>query len=287
MRLTDHIHLVASSEFGLSEGDCHVYAIDAGGSDDPSRLLANAADGGLDPARLGHVLLTHVHRDHTGGLAALRRPADAGRVGRFRTHASAEEARLLEHGTHVELGLDLFGWRTAPCFRQRRWPSVLADGQELATLSRRAAARDRGSRTQSRLHLLLRQDRRTARAVRRRRVVQRRIHRRGQLAGVVARRVPNRAPEARRTRRRTGHPWRLHSTSSSPMRCSTPRSSPSTITMSTLDTLLRRCPASSVGKRFRTYFSADPSPFGAISTRILRISHPVLSRNRRANACCC
>ena len=78
MRLTDHIHLVASSEFGLSEGDCHVYAIDAGGSDDPSRLLANAADGGLDPARLGHVLLTHVHRDHTGGLAALRRPADAG-----------------------------------------------------------------------------------------------------------------------------------------------------------------------------------------------------------------
>lgn len=58
MRLTDHIHLVASSEFGLSDGDCHVCAIDAGaelilivagGSDDSSRLLANAADGGLAP----------------------------------------------------------------------------------------------------------------------------------------------------------------------------------------------------------------------------------------------
>ena len=41
--------------------------IDAGGSDDMSRLLANASDGGLAPGRL-----RHVHRDHAGGLAGLR-----------------------------------------------------------------------------------------------------------------------------------------------------------------------------------------------------------------------
>jgi glyoxylase-like metal-dependent hydrolase (beta-lactamase superfamily II) len=79
MKLRDKIHLVGSSELGLSDAwDCHVYAldcgdgialIDAGGGRDYSirRIEQNLRDDGFDPAMVKHVVLTHWHKDHAGG----------------------------------------------------------------------------------------------------------------------------------------------------------------------------------------------------------------------------
>ena len=69
---------------------------------------------------------------HAGGLAGLHAAAEAGRVGPFRTLASAEEARPLARGTHIELGLDLFGLEDRSVFPPASVDSVLSDGQELA-----------------------------------------------------------------------------------------------------------------------------------------------------------
>lgn len=84
MRLCDRIYLVGSGEIGLSDSwDCHVYAIDGGatialvdaGGGRPGSLEAieaNMRRDGLDPGRIGHVLLTHSHLDHAGGTRRLR-----------------------------------------------------------------------------------------------------------------------------------------------------------------------------------------------------------------------
>jgi glyoxylase-like metal-dependent hydrolase (beta-lactamase superfamily II) len=77
MRLTDHIALVGSSRFGLSNPfDCSIYAldcgedivlIDAGCGLEPELIEANLRDDGFDPARIGALVLTHAHADHAGG----------------------------------------------------------------------------------------------------------------------------------------------------------------------------------------------------------------------------
>lgn len=84
MRLTSEVYLIGSGAggFGLTDpGDCHVYAvdggeeiaiIDAGLGRAPEQLLAVLRDDGLEPARVGAIILTHAHGDHSGGLAALR-----------------------------------------------------------------------------------------------------------------------------------------------------------------------------------------------------------------------
>lgn len=81
MELFKDIYLVGSGEFGLSDPyDCHVYLID-GGEDavlidcgagrDPHRILENAARY-VPAGRLSRLLLTHVHADHSGGVAFFR-----------------------------------------------------------------------------------------------------------------------------------------------------------------------------------------------------------------------
>lgn len=89
MRLLQRVHLVGSGELGLSDSwDCHVYLvdggselalIDAGGGRPESftRVLANLAEDGLDPARIRHIVLTHSHADHSRGAAAWRERLDA------------------------------------------------------------------------------------------------------------------------------------------------------------------------------------------------------------------
>jgi len=84
MKLREGIHLVGSGEIGLSDSwDCHVYAltrggaitlIDAGGGRPLSfeRIEAALRADGLDPARIGDVVLTHWHKDHAGGAAGWR-----------------------------------------------------------------------------------------------------------------------------------------------------------------------------------------------------------------------
>ena len=52
----------------LDAGEC-LMAFDTGMR--PAALVSEFARLGLDPARVGHVLLTHTDADHTGGLSAL------------------------------------------------------------------------------------------------------------------------------------------------------------------------------------------------------------------------
>lgn len=77
MRLTEHIALVGSSRFGLSNPfDCSVYAVDCGESVvlidagcgmEPELIEANLRQDGFDPTRISAILLTHTHSDHAGG----------------------------------------------------------------------------------------------------------------------------------------------------------------------------------------------------------------------------
>jgi hydroxyacylglutathione hydrolase len=87
MRLTGDVLLVGGGSvtgFGLSaDFDAHVYLLDGGdelalidcgmGTDSGfERVLANIAADGLDPDRVGRLLLTHYHTDHAGGSARYR-----------------------------------------------------------------------------------------------------------------------------------------------------------------------------------------------------------------------
>lgn len=87
MRISDHIYLVGSEQFGLSHPlDCNCYLIDGGsalglidaglglGVDD---ILANISASGFDPQTLTHILITHAHAGHWGGALELRRHTGA------------------------------------------------------------------------------------------------------------------------------------------------------------------------------------------------------------------
>ncbi len=118
MRITEHIYMVGSGAFGLSNHqDCHVWLlafseagqerlalVDAGSGDDTGAILENVRKEGLDPDRIDYVLLTHAHRGHAGGCAELKQKLPGCRIA-----TSKPEAVLLERGTAVELGLNLFG----------------------------------------------------------------------------------------------------------------------------------------------------------------------------------
>jgi glyoxylase-like metal-dependent hydrolase (beta-lactamase superfamily II) len=71
-----NVHVAQSydfSDFAFIETSAGVVAIDAGTS--PDRVLAAMADLGLkDQAPVSHVIITHAHFDHIGGVAALRGP---------------------------------------------------------------------------------------------------------------------------------------------------------------------------------------------------------------------
>ena len=145
MKITDHIYMIGSSEHGLSgPGDCHVYLvdtdaglvlIDAGGCDDDRlSLVETVRRDGLDPTRLSHILLTHAHRDHAGGLDGFRRLAERGVIGSVISVTSDEEARLLEFGSGEELGLDRIGLRgrsRADVFPPVSVDKRVADGESL------------------------------------------------------------------------------------------------------------------------------------------------------------
>lgn len=83
MRISEHIYLVGSEQFGLSHPlDCSCYLIDGGsalglidaglglGVDD---ILANIKAEGFDPQALTHILITHAHAGHWGGAFELRK----------------------------------------------------------------------------------------------------------------------------------------------------------------------------------------------------------------------
>lgn len=114
MRLTSDAYLVASGHLGVRishPSDCNAYAFDAGDGSfvlvdtgvgiDTEKILHNLQDDGIDPAKVRHVLLTHIHTDHIGGAATFQRDYGS------KIYAPAKEADDLEEIDEVRLGLDV------------------------------------------------------------------------------------------------------------------------------------------------------------------------------------
>ncbi len=111
MRLLPSIYLVGGQPTGLSDRyDCSIYVvkapdglvmIDAGGGRDPEAIIGNMREERLDPAHLRWLLLTHHHTDHASGAAAIRELTGC------KVAISERTAHLLEHGTELDVRLDL------------------------------------------------------------------------------------------------------------------------------------------------------------------------------------
>ncbi len=77
MKLTDSVHLVGGSAYGLSAlGDCNIYLvncgneyalIDTGGGMGVKKIIENIKYDGFDPKKIKLAFLTHCHFDHIGG----------------------------------------------------------------------------------------------------------------------------------------------------------------------------------------------------------------------------
>jgi glyoxylase-like metal-dependent hydrolase (beta-lactamase superfamily II) len=103
--------MVGSGEIGLSEEhDAHVYLVDAGTSYflvdagtgiDSRRLLENIASKVSPEKPVSHLLVTHCHADHAGGVADLRQALN------LHVGASAETAQRISSGDDRTLALDV------------------------------------------------------------------------------------------------------------------------------------------------------------------------------------
>lgn len=126
MRISKHICLVGSEQFGLSHPmDSNCYLIDGGselalvdtgvglGVDD---ILANMAGDGFDPQRLTYILLTHSHFGHWGGAEAIRNRTGA-KVGCPVLAAPAMHDTLKEPGIQHNIRQNRYppGFVPRPC----------------------------------------------------------------------------------------------------------------------------------------------------------------------------
>ena len=114
MRVSSHVHLVASGAAGFSLTDaldCNTWLIetgdglamfDTGAGRDVGALVAEVQAGGLDPAQLRHIFLTHAHADHSGGAAALLERAPS----RITLHAGREAEARMESDDETRISLD-------------------------------------------------------------------------------------------------------------------------------------------------------------------------------------
>jgi len=107
--LHENVTLVGSGELGLSHYlDCHIYLlhgdgecalIDAGSGVRPEVLVENLREALQPEWRLRHLLLTHAHGDHAGGVHAIQE------IWYPQVAASAWERQMLESGSDDDWGL--------------------------------------------------------------------------------------------------------------------------------------------------------------------------------------
>lgn len=112
MQLQDRVYLVGSGVMGFDMTDpydCHVFLIDGGdelalidvgAGLGVGQILRNVQGAGFDPGRIRHVIATHGHADHTGGLRAMLDALDSPTV-----HAEGETARRLREADEDAFGL--------------------------------------------------------------------------------------------------------------------------------------------------------------------------------------
>ena len=111
MKLTNHVYLVGSGNFGLSHCfDCSVFIvdcgkelvmIDAGAGCEPERIVRNMKDDGLSTSNLRHVLLTHGHADHSCGARYFQEQLGC------KIYLGEQEADMVEKGDEKDLSLDI------------------------------------------------------------------------------------------------------------------------------------------------------------------------------------
>lgn len=82
MRVADGVHSIGQSEGGhvhayLLEGTDGLTLVDTLYDDDGKRILSEISRIGKKPADLKHIILTHAHKSHIGGLAALQAASGA------------------------------------------------------------------------------------------------------------------------------------------------------------------------------------------------------------------
>ncbi|MBW4084263.1 MBL fold metallo-hydrolase [Paenibacillus sp. S150] len=111
MRISEDIYLVGSGKLGFdwTDGaDCNIYLIhtgagalliDSGAGQSVDQICRNITDHGFALHDISHILLTHLHADHSGGAAELKRRTGA------KLALLDEAAAVLEAGD--EAGIDL------------------------------------------------------------------------------------------------------------------------------------------------------------------------------------
>jgi glyoxylase-like metal-dependent hydrolase (beta-lactamase superfamily II) len=140
MRVTRTIHLVASGGAGFAMTDaldCNTWAIetgdgvalfDTGAGRDVDALLGEMQAGGIDPAQVRHIFLTHAHADHSGGAAQLME-----RLPGVTLHAGKEAALRMASNDERRISLDrarAFGVYPADYhWRGVAAGNVMADGE--------------------------------------------------------------------------------------------------------------------------------------------------------------
>jgi len=111
LKLSSDVHLVGGGNLGFNisdPGDCHIYVVDGGDElaiidsgvgAGVEQVLDNIRADGLKVDRIGHLVVTHYHADHAGGLARLRRLTGA------KTYASKGCASAIAEGDEEAISL--------------------------------------------------------------------------------------------------------------------------------------------------------------------------------------